>query len=327
MSVTLVRSYRRLSTTKFPGLPPTYERLVEAMMESVCPGKPDGHLLNEIRTLAVGRMGVWPLREGLDRMYQTYLALCRPIRKVPVITDQSVVGIYLRYLRENLGAQVRDLASDVDLESLYTAAKFAAAREDRRITLPLLRDARGPEGANGDVTGLFPITRELTGSHNLARAGREQRPSALFMIPEVNRPSAPPHEEGARQLGPNRRRQEFQGRQARPMRSSSRVSLRPYAPRTRYGFEDIPGRDRGHPVPRDRVVDRRYSADPRPTRWPQVHMTNVQPPVPELAISRGPKFHSMATRRIPQFQPAAVVAAVESMFCVWPDRPPVDELG
>ena len=57
MSITLATSYRRLSATNFPGLPPTYERLVEAMV-SVAPGKPEGHLLNEIRTLEAGTMGV-----------------------------------------------------------------------------------------------------------------------------------------------------------------------------------------------------------------------------------------------------------------------------
>ena len=134
MSNILATSYRRLAATKFPGLPPTYERLAEAMVESVAPGKPEGPLLKETKTLEAGKMGVWPLREQLDRMYQTYLALYRRTRKVPVITEQIVVGIYLRYLPEELGPQVRDLASEADLEALYTAAKFAATRADRRTT-------------------------------------------------------------------------------------------------------------------------------------------------------------------------------------------------
>ena len=137
ISITLATSYRRLAATKFP--------------ESVAPGKPEGHLLKEIRTLEAGKMGIWPLREQLDRMYQTYLALYRRIRKVPVIAEQIVVGIYLRYLPEDLGAPVRDLAPDADLETLYAAAKFAAAREDRRTTHPLLRDAPGLSVVSGDV--------------------------------------------------------------------------------------------------------------------------------------------------------------------------------
>lgn len=68
------------------------------MVESAAPGKPDSHLLKEMRTLGAGNMEVWPLREELDRMYQTYLPLCRRPRKVPVITEQVLVGIYLRYL-------------------------------------------------------------------------------------------------------------------------------------------------------------------------------------------------------------------------------------
>lgn len=68
VSISPATSYRRLSATRFPGLPASYERLVEAMVECVAPGKPGGHLLKEIKTLDVGRMGVWPLREELDRM-------------------------------------------------------------------------------------------------------------------------------------------------------------------------------------------------------------------------------------------------------------------
>ena len=104
MSIALATSYRRLSATKFPGLSPTYERLVEATVESVAPGRPEGHLLKAIRILEYGKMGLWSLREQLDRMYQTRLALCRRTRKVPMITEQIVVGIYLRYLPEDLGA-------------------------------------------------------------------------------------------------------------------------------------------------------------------------------------------------------------------------------
>ena len=74
-------------------------------------------------------MAVWPLREQLDGMHQTYLALCRRTRNVPVIAEQIVVGIYLRYLPEDLAAQVRDLTSDADLKTLYAATKFAAARK------------------------------------------------------------------------------------------------------------------------------------------------------------------------------------------------------
>ena len=143
MSITLAASYRRLAATKFLGLPPTYERFVEAIVGSVPPGKPGGHLLKEIKTLEAGKMGVWPLREQLDRMYQTHFALRRRTRKVPMITEQIVVGIYLRYLPEDLGAQVRGLAPDADLETLYAAAKFAAASEVSRTTHLLLWDTGG----------------------------------------------------------------------------------------------------------------------------------------------------------------------------------------
>ena len=40
---------------------------------------------------------------------------------------------------------------------------------------------------------------------------------------------------------------------------------------------------------------------PRPARWSQVHMMNVQPPPPELARSAGPSFHPMTPRRAPEF--------------------------
>ena len=263
MSITVATSYHRLAATKFPGLPPTYERLVEAMGESGAPKKPEGHLLKEIRTLEAGKMGVWPLREQLDRMYPTYLALCRRTPKVPVIAEQIVVGIYLRYLPKDLGAQVRDLSPDADLETLYAAAKFAAAGEDRRTTHPLLRGARGLSVVSGDVTELLMVTCELTGSRDPVFADREPGAPAIPAAMEVNRPGASFHEESARPPVPDRRRERVLDRHARPMMSSPRVPPRPYVPRTRYGFEDVPGRDQGPPVPRGRAAVQLIGATPR----------------------------------------------------------------
>ena len=55
---------------------------------------------------------------------------------------------------------MRDLASDDDLETLYTVARFVAAREDRRTTHPLLRDTRGLSLPGGDAAGLLMISGE-----------------------------------------------------------------------------------------------------------------------------------------------------------------------
>ena len=187
MSISLATSYRRLAATKFPDLSPTYERLVEAMVESMAPGKPEGHLLKEIRTLEAGKMGVRPLREQLERIYQKYLALCRWTRKVPVITEQTVVGIYLRFWPEDLGAQLRDLVSDADFETLCAVTKFVAARADRRTTHPLLWDARGLTGVSGDVRGFLPFRGELSGSRDPAFADREPRAPAIPAAMGVNR--------------------------------------------------------------------------------------------------------------------------------------------
>ena len=105
VSITLATNYRRLSATKFPGLPPSYEGLVESMVKTVALGEPDGHLLKEIKSLEVGNLvGLALLREELDRLYQTYLGLCRRTHKVPVTTKQIVVGINLPWLPQNLGA-------------------------------------------------------------------------------------------------------------------------------------------------------------------------------------------------------------------------------
>ena len=130
----------------------------------------------------------------------------------------------------------------------------------------------------------------------------------------VNRPGALFHEEGARPPVPERRREGFPDRHARPTTSSPRVPPQLYVPRTRYGFEDGPRRDQGHPVPRGRAADRRYSADPRPVRWPQAHMTNVQAPPPELARSAGPSFHPMTPRRAPELQPSTADAGWNPCF-------------
>ena len=56
-SSTLATTYRRLSATKVPGLPPSYERLLDARVESVAPGTPEGHLLKEMKTAEARKMG------------------------------------------------------------------------------------------------------------------------------------------------------------------------------------------------------------------------------------------------------------------------------
>ena len=68
MIITVATSYRRFAATKFPGLWPTYERLVDAMVQSLSPGKPEGYLLKQIRTLEAKKMEVWRNREQLYRM-------------------------------------------------------------------------------------------------------------------------------------------------------------------------------------------------------------------------------------------------------------------
>ena len=223
----------------------------------MAPGKPEGHLLKEIRILEAGKMGAWPLREQLDRMYQTYLALCRRTRNVPVIIEQNMVEIYFRYLPEDLGAQVRDLAPDGDLETRYAAAKFAAAREDRRTTHPLLWDVRGLSAVSGEVTGPFAIPGESAESRDPAFAAREPRSSAIPATMEVHRSGGSFNEEGDRPPVPDRRREGFPERHARPMMAASRASPRPYVARSRFGFKDVPGRNQGPPIPRSRAAERR----------------------------------------------------------------------
>ena len=151
--------------------------------------------------------------------------------------------IYLRYLPEDPGAQVRNLACDADLETLYAAAKFAAAREDCRTAHPLLRDAQSLSGVSGDLAGLLTFTAELSGSRDPAFADREPQAPAIPAAMGVSRPGASFHEESARPPVPGRRREGCPDRHARPMMSSPRLPPRPYVPRTRYGFEDVPGRD------------------------------------------------------------------------------------
>ena len=58
LSITLVTSYGGLSATTFPGLAPTYERLVEAIIESVAPGMPEGHLQKEAKTLKAAKIRI-----------------------------------------------------------------------------------------------------------------------------------------------------------------------------------------------------------------------------------------------------------------------------
>ena len=257
MSISLATRYRSLAATKFPGLPPTYERLIEAMVERVTPGQPEAHLVKEIKTLEAGKMGVWPLREQPDRMNRrTCLALCRRTRKVPLITKQIVVGIYLRHLPEELGAQSRDLAPDAELETLYTAAKFAAAKEHRRTMHPLLRDTRGLPLSSGDAAALLRISGELDGSSDPTFAARELRaPAAHIADGAVDRHGGGFYGNGTGSPASDRRREGFPDRPTRPTAMFPHVPPRPHAPRARFSFGDAQGRDRGPPVPWHRAVE------------------------------------------------------------------------
>ena len=80
---------------------------------------------------------------------------------------------------------MRDLAPDADLETLYTAAKFAAAREDRRITHSLLRDMRGLPLSSEDAAGPLMISGESDGSSDPTFAAREPRAPAAHVADRV----------------------------------------------------------------------------------------------------------------------------------------------
>ena len=206
MSITLATGCHRLSGNKLPSLSRTYEGLVHAMVDRVPTGKPEGHFLTEIRTSEAGKMSLQPLREELDRIYQTYVALCHRNRTIPVITEQIALEIYLRYLPEDLGTQARHVPSYGDADTFYAADKFGAPREDRRTTHSMLWDARGLTRDSGDVTGLLMFTGELSGNRDPVVADRELRASSLCMTMGGNRAGAPFHEEAARPPVPGRRR-------------------------------------------------------------------------------------------------------------------------
>ena len=318
MSIILATSYRRLAATKFPGLPPAYERLVEAMVESVAPGKPEGHLLKEIKTLEAGKMGIWPLRDQLDRTYQTYVALCRRNRKVPMITKQIVVGIYLRYLPEKMGAQVRDLAPDADLETLYTAAKLVAAREDRRTTHPLLRDTRGIPLSSGDAAGLRMISGESNGSRDPTFAAREPRAPAAHTADRA----VHPHGGGFYGNGTglpvsDRRREGFPDRPARPTVMTPHVPPRSYPPKALLGFEDAQGRDQGPPMPRSRAVGLLRRSAPDAAAAGLRH--ECAAPSARTAPTDGARLPHCDTAKGPRPAVLSRCPRVESVLCNWAD--------
>lgn len=127
---------------------------------------------------------------------------------------------------------MRDVAADADLETPYGASRFAAAREGRRATDPLLRDGRGLSVVTEDVAGLLTVTGELTGSRDPAFVDREPGAPAISSAMGVNRPGASFHEESARAPVPDRPREKFPDRHARstiscPASHRDRMSLGP----------------------------------------------------------------------------------------------------
>ena len=238
-----------------------------------------------------------------------------------------MVGTYLRHLPEELGAQVRDLAPDAELETLYTAAKFAVAREDRPTTHLLLRDMRGLPLSRGDAAGLLMFSGESDGSADSTFAARGPRaPAAHIADRAVQRHGGGFYGDGTGSPASDRRREGFPDRPVQPSAMSSPVPPRPYALRTWFGFEDAQGRDQGRPMPRNRAAGRRYSADPRPTRWPQVNVMNVQPPPPGALRLMEPDLSpcDIAERLRPAVRSWG--QRVDPVICVQADWAPTDEL-
>lgn len=120
-------------------------------------------------------------------------------QKHPTITEQTIVGIYLRYLPSGLGLQAREKAADKDLGTLYSAAKFAATREDRRNILPPPQDAMGFATETGTTEGRFAMEGFLAGATSVATTpgGGFSRAAAtassLEVLREVANPRTPPH--------------------------------------------------------------------------------------------------------------------------------------
>ena len=158
------------------------------------------------------------------------------------------------------------------------------------------------------------VLEEPAESRDPAFAAREPRSPAIPAAMEVHRSGGSFYEEGARLPAPDSRGEGFPDRHARPMMAASRAPLRPYVSRSRFGFEDVAIGDQGPPIPRSRAAERRYSADLRPARWPQVHVMNVQPSPTELARPTRPSFHPMIPRRAPDFPPAVGAAGWNACF-------------
>ena len=291
MSIILATSYHPLAATKFQGVPPTYQRVVEATVEHLGPGKPKGHRQKETKRLEAGKMGVCPIREQSDRRYQTYLALCRRTRKVPLITEPIVVGIYVRYLPEQLGVQVRELALDAQLETLYTADKVASARADRRSTHPLLRDMVGLPSPRGDAAGLLMISGESVGSGDPTFAARELRAAGAHTANRAaHRHGGGFYVDGTKPPASYRRHEGFPDPPGRPTVMPSHLQPRRYTPMARFAFKDAQGQDQGRPMPRNPAVR-------RPPRWLQVDVMNVHLPPPGLHRLIGPDYDTSTPRR------------------------------
>ena len=159
--------------------------------------------------------------------------------------------------------------------------------------------------------------------HDLRGFSREQRPR--FGL-ETRMTASPPDREVHRHVGgfypdgtglpaPDRRREGFPDRPARPMTMPSRAPPRPHISMPRFGFEDVQGRDCGSPLSQNRAAERRYPANPRPAGWPQVHAQTDGAKLPRYDIAEDFRPPACNRRRW-----------VESVLCVWRDWTPTDEL-
>ncbi|KAL8428657.1 hypothetical protein ACSSS7_007084 [Eimeria intestinalis] len=88
--------------SKYPGKPPSYRRLVRALIDAVAPDDPDTCLMQAFAQLAAEPLPPATLHLQVAACYDTYLDLCKRLRMPPTSTQKAAVSAYLAHLPRDL---------------------------------------------------------------------------------------------------------------------------------------------------------------------------------------------------------------------------------
>ncbi|KAL8425993.1 hypothetical protein ACSSS7_008265 [Eimeria intestinalis] len=163
--------------SKYPGEPPSYRRLVRALIDAVAPEDPEKYLRRSLASLSTGKLPLHNLHLHIAACYDTYLDLCTRLRVSPSSTQKTAVSAYLARLPRDIRRDIFLLAGERwprlqnDLHGMASLVRQRLRIDDDAESppaAPVLAPAlQAPPAAPRDPPKARPRARDLLHNPNL----------------------------------------------------------------------------------------------------------------------------------------------------------------